>query len=161
MVRLGWGNFALKQPSGGRNRRSGRRERHLPEQLNAHSEELNATMRHHGTELVAFTLTSDPALERTLCPLRKMPRLSWTSGMARSLSAPTGGASCPGEPPPAHPPMVHPASPPPSARPVSPCQSNVLDTVDKLLHLKCLFIIVVIPPVLQDEPALRIHRLQF
>ena len=30
----------------------------LSEQLNAHSEQLNATMRHHGTELVAFTLGS-------------------------------------------------------------------------------------------------------
>ena len=72
MVRLGWGNFALKQPSGVRNRRSGRRERHLSEQLNAHSEELNATMRHHGTELVAFTLTSDQLWEvvdlKTLLP---------------------------------------------------------------------------------------------
>jgi len=62
MVRTGWGNFVLKRPRGGPNRPPGRGKRHLSEQLNAHSEELNATMCHQGTELVAFTVGSHPHL---------------------------------------------------------------------------------------------------
>ena len=57
-MRLGWGNFALKRPRGGQNRLPGRCERRFWEQLNAHSEQLNATMCHQGTDLVAFTLGS-------------------------------------------------------------------------------------------------------
>ena len=57
-VRLGWGNSARKRPRGGKNRRPGRCERRSWEQLNAHSEQLNATMCRQGTVLVAFTLTS-------------------------------------------------------------------------------------------------------
>ena len=68
MVRTGWGNFALKRPRGGPDRLHGRGKRQLSEQLNAHSEELNATMRHHGTELVAFTLGSDLIFPRMPCP---------------------------------------------------------------------------------------------
>ena len=58
-MRTGWGDFALKRPRGGQNRLPGRGERQLSEQLNAHSEQPNATMCHQGTKLVAFTLGSD------------------------------------------------------------------------------------------------------
>ena len=50
-VRLGW-----ERPRGEENRRPRRRRRRSWEQLNAHSEQLNATMCRQGT--VAFTLTS-------------------------------------------------------------------------------------------------------
>ena len=58
MVRPGWGNHALKR---GRRHTSPPRTTILErfsEQLNAHSEQLNATMCRQGTDLVAFTLTS-------------------------------------------------------------------------------------------------------
>ena len=61
MVRPGWGNHALKR---GRRHTSPPRTTILErfsEQLNAHSEQLNATMCHHDTILVAFTLGSDLA----------------------------------------------------------------------------------------------------
>ena len=65
-VRLGWGNSARKRPRGGQNRRPGRRKRRFWEQLNANSEQLNATMCRQGTVLVAFTLTSHRKRSRTL-----------------------------------------------------------------------------------------------
>ena len=60
MVRLGWGNYAFKQARMGMSTPETDLRRCFSEQLNAHSEQLNATMRHHGTELVAFTLGSHP-----------------------------------------------------------------------------------------------------
>ena len=71
MVRPGWGNHALKR---GRRHTSPPRTTILerfPEQLNAHSEQLNAAMCHHDTILVAFTLGSDP-LESGLSPVLEM-----------------------------------------------------------------------------------------
>ena len=70
MMRLGWGNFALKRPRSGQNRLPGRRERRFWEQLNAHSEQLNATMCHQGTDLVAFTLGSHQFTE--ICEMPKI-----------------------------------------------------------------------------------------
>ena len=59
MVRLGWGNYTLKQAGMGMSTPETGQRRRFSEQLNAHSEQLNETMRHNGTELVAFTLGSD------------------------------------------------------------------------------------------------------
>ena len=56
MVRLGWGSYAFKQARMGMSTPETDLRRRFSEQLNAHSELLNATMRHLGTELVAFTL---------------------------------------------------------------------------------------------------------
>jgi hypothetical protein len=58
MVRLGWGSYAFKQARMGMSTPETDLRRRFSEQLNAHSELLNATMRHLGTELVAFTLGS-------------------------------------------------------------------------------------------------------
>ena len=71
MMRLGWGNFALKRPRGGQNRLPGRCERRFWEQLNAHSEQLNATMCHQCTDLVAFTLGSHERGDFARPPLPK------------------------------------------------------------------------------------------
>ena len=56
MVRLGWGSYAFKQARMGMSTPETDLRRRFSEQLNAHSEQLNATMRHLGTESVAFTL---------------------------------------------------------------------------------------------------------
>ena len=57
-MRLGWGSYAFKQARMGMSTPETDLRRRFSEQLNAHSELLNATMRHLGTELVAFTLGS-------------------------------------------------------------------------------------------------------
>ncbi len=59
MVRLGWGNYARKRGWMPTSPSRTTLLKRFPEQLNAHSEQLNATMGHHGTELLAFTLGSD------------------------------------------------------------------------------------------------------
>lgn len=56
---LGWGNYAPEQAPPARIPPHTARSRPFSEQLNAHSEQLNATMGLYGTNLVAFTLTSD------------------------------------------------------------------------------------------------------
>lgn len=81
MVRPGWGNHALKR---GRRHTSPPRTTILerfPEQLNTHSEQLNATMCHHDTILVAFTLGSDHELCSIGNILRVPLKEEWYPGL--------------------------------------------------------------------------------